>query len=539
MPTWAIEAREPRGAPGDARVVRDPDVVGAVIEDAAHVPGGYAAGVGAPTSEADVAALIAASPAVLPIGAQSSLTGGATPRGEVVLSTSRLNRILAIGSDTVRLEPGVPLVELDRALERAGRYYPPAPTFTGAFAGGTVATNAAGAATFKYGATRAWVQALTVVLADGAVIDIERGQTRAHPDGYFEILRRGRATRVPIPAYRLPPVPKVSAGYFSAPGMDLIDLFIGSEGTLGIVTGITLRVVPTRPPLCLALVLFDDRARALAFVARLRQTAEATWRNGDPHGIDVSAIEHMDARSLALVREDGIDRECGLALSGREAIALVVTVEVPGVDPAAAYEQIGRAHDHDAPDGALTRFCRLVDEFGVSDGVEIAVPGDHARAAQLLALREAVPAGVNRRIGLAQRRVDARIEKTAADMIVPFHRLGELLDRYDAEFARRGLDVAVWGHVSDGNVHPNVIPRTYADVEAGKEAILALGRSAIAMGGSPLAEHGVGRNPVKQQLLREMYGEGGVEEMRRVKQALDPAWKLAPGVLFPVGRSEL
>jgi D-lactate dehydrogenase (cytochrome) len=118
-------------------------------------------------------------------------------------------------------------------------------------------------------------------------------------------------------------------------------------------------------------------------------------------------------------------------------------------------------------------------------------------------------------------------------MIVPFEKVGALLGFYAAEFERRGLDAAVWGHVSDGNLHPNVIPRSFADVESGREAILAFGREALRLGGAPLAEHGVGRNPIKQELLRMMYGDEGIEEMRRVKRAFDPEWKLSPGVLFP------
>jgi len=149
-------------------------------------------------------------------------------------------------------------------------------------------------------------------------------------------------------------------------------------------------------------------------------------------------------------------------------------------------------------------------------------------------VREAVPAAVNARVGRAKLEVDAQIAKTAADVIVPFERLAALMDLYDEEFRRRGLDAAVWGHISDGNLHPNVIPRTIADVEAGKDAILQFGRAAIRMGGAPLAEHGVGRNPIKQALLRELYGDDGVEQMRAVKRALDPESKLAPGVLFPV-----
>jgi D-lactate dehydrogenase (cytochrome) len=91
------------------------------------------------------------------------------------------------------------------------------PTFTGAFAGGIVATNAAGAATFKYGTTRDWVRALTVVLAGGEVLDVVRGETTAGPDGFFEIVLSGHAVRLRVPGYRMPDVPKLSAGYFAAP----------------------------------------------------------------------------------------------------------------------------------------------------------------------------------------------------------------------------------------------------------------------------------------------------------------------------------
>jgi D-lactate dehydrogenase (cytochrome) len=531
MPDHIIRARRTAPGPGP-RIEHDADVLASFLEDAAHFPGGFAAGVATPTSEAEVAALVRAAASVLPIGAQSSLTGGATPRGDVLLSTSRLNRILGSGDDWIRVEAGVTLVDLDAALAKIGKHYPPVPTFTGAFAGGIVATNAAGAATFKYGTTREWVRALTIVLANGDVLDVERGQATAHPDGYFEIVLSDRIARVPVPRYRMPVVPKVSAGYFAAPGMDLIDLVVGSEGTLGVVTEVTLRVLPTRPAMCLAFVPFEDRTTALAFVARLRDAALETWRTRDPRGMDVSAIEHMDARCLALLREDGADRANGVTIPDGSVIALLITLELPaGTSSENAFDEIGRARDPLAPDTPLVRFCRALNDAGVLDRVEIAVPGDAARERQLLALREAVPAGVNARVGRAKM-LDARIAKAAADMIVPFERIGELLAIYDAAFHARGLDAAVWGHISDGNLHPNVIPHSLDDVESGKAAILEFGREVIRLGGSPLAEHGVGRNPLKQRLLVELYGRDGIDDMRAVKRSLDPDFKLAPGVLF-------
>ena len=536
MPNHRIEARRPRGAPAAPVRTTDPDRLRSVVEDAAHVAG-HATALVAPSTEAEIADVLGSSTAVLPIGAQSSLTGGATPRGDVVLSTSRLNRIIDIGDDRVRVEAGVTLADLDAALATAGRYYPPAPTFTGAFVGGTVATNAAGAATFKYGATRDWVEAMTVVLPTGDVLDIDRGAVHAHADGYFEVILGSGTVRVPVPRYRMPDVPKLSAGYFAAPGMDLIDLFIGAEGTLGVVVNVTLRVVARRPAWCLVFAPFADRRAGLAFVCMLREAARETWRSRDPGGLDVSAIEHMDARCLELAREDGVDRRTGVTWPDHTAIALLMTLELSATTTSEqAFEEIGRARESRAPDTPLARLCRALDEaIGIED-VQIAVPGDHARMAQLLALREEVPASVNRRIGRAKLDVDERIEKTAGDMIVPFDHLEELLACCQRAFERRRLDVAVWGHISDGNLHPNVLARSFADVESGRAAILEVGREAIRLGGSPLAEHGVGRNRVKQQLLEALYGRAGIDEMRAVKRALDPHSKLARGVLFPPSR---
>jgi len=532
MSSHRIEARRPRGAPHAAERITDPDRLRSVIEDAAHVAG-YASALVAPATEAEIAAVLQSSTAVLPIGAQSSLTGGATPRGDVVLTTSRLNRIIEIGTDRVRVEAGVTLADLDRALADAGRYYPPAPTFTGACVGGTVATNAAGAATFKYGTTRAWVEAITVVLPIGDVLDIERGTVHAHPDGYFEMSLSSGTVRVPVPTYQMPAVPKLSAGYFAAPRMDLIDLFIGAEGTLGIVVNVTLRIVTRRPSWCLIFVPFADLHAGLAFVRVLRKAAREAWASRDPGGLDVSAIEHLDARCLELAREDGVDRRTGVTWPQETAIALLITLELAStITRDQAFEEVGRARDG-ASDTSLERLCRILDEVVRIDDVQIAVPGDRARMAQLLAFREEVPASVNSRIGRAKENVDRRIEKTAGDIIVPFDRLEELMACYASEFERRRLDAAVWGHISDGNLHPNVLARSFAEVEAGRAAILEVGRQAIRLGGSPLAEHGVGRSRLKQQLLEELYGSQGIAEMRAVKRALDPQWKLASGVLFP------
>lgn len=531
--THRTATRPPIGPVRMPRVADDADALAPFLEDAAHYYGGHAAGVAFPRSEGEVAALVRSGARLLPIGAQSSLTGGATPMGDLLVNTTRLAEIVHVGADSVRVQAGVVLSTLQESLARAGRYYPPAPTYDGACVGGTIATNASGAATFKYGSTRGWVDALTVVLACGEVLEIERGQVLADPAGFFEIEMAGRVARVPIPGYRMPEVPKRSAGYFAAPGMDLIDLLVGSEGTLGIVVEATLRLVAERPNTCLALVPCPTEAGAVALVGRLRRESIETRRARDARGLDVSAIEQMDRRCLQMLCEDGEDRKHAVRFPDGTAMALLVQVELPReVTAERAFEQIAAATDPGAPDTPLIRFCRLLAEARVFDDTEMAMPGDRGRAQQFFDLREAVPSAVKHRIGVAKQTVGASIEKTAGDMIVPFPCFAEMLAIYQEGFGRRGLDFAIWGHISDGNVHPNVLPRSVAEMHAGREAILEFGREVVARGGCPLAEHGVGRSPLKQQLLRLLYGDDGIDEMRAVKRALDPEWKLSPGVLF-------
>ena len=505
-----------------------PDLIARFLRDAAHYPGGHAAGVVRPRTVEEVSAVIRQVAAhegppfwhILPVGAQSSLTGGATPLGDVVLSTERLTT-LRVEGDRVHAGAGVTLQAIQDALATRGQRLPPVPTYLGATAGGAVATCAAGAATFKYGTVRPWVRGLTVVLATGEILELERGQRLA-------------SSLVTVPALRMPDVPKCSAGYYLAPDMDLVDLFIGSEGTLGVIAAVVFRTATQPAARCHALVPVADEEAAIRLVGDLRAAAQQTWRSRDPLGIDIAAIEHIDARSIAVIREDGVDRKLDITLPTGTGIVLLIEMELSlSAAGADLWEQLETAREADAADSPMRRFCTLLDRHGALDNAEIALPANHARAAAFAELREAVPAGVNRRVALAQQQIDARIYKTAADMIVPFDRFAEMMRTCRQLFAERGLDLAVWGHISDGNVHPNVIPKSADDVKKGQEAILALGDAVIAMGGSPLAEHGVGRNPIKQELLRRLYGPQGIDAMRALKLSLDPRGVLAPGVVFP------
>jgi D-lactate dehydrogenase (cytochrome) len=231
--------------------------------------------------------------------------------------------------------------------------------------------------------------------------------------------------------------------------------------------------------------------------------------------LDVSAVEYIDERAIRIL-PDAAFAQAGVERPAAPAVLVLMQCEM--------------GSDEDA---ALSRLSDVLESCGVDADPILALPGDDRGMKRLLDLREAVPASLNARIAATKARVHPAIHKAAGDMIVPFDRLADSIALYRQTFERYGLDYAIWGHASDGNMHPNVVPRSFEDVERGHTAIIEMAHHVVAMGGAPLAEHGVGRSAMKQRLLRELYGEEGINEMRAVKRALDPGWKLSPGVLFP------
>jgi FAD/FMN-containing dehydrogenase len=180
----------------------------------------------------------------------------------------------------------------------------------------------------------------------------------------------------------------------------------------------------------------------------------------------------------------------------------------------------------------LTRLFAILLDHGVLDDLEFAFPEDIERALTLKEFREAVPRTVGEML-LRRRSECPGVKKVAGDLIVPFECVGEMTRFYEDVFRSRGLEFAIWGHLSDGNLHPNALPRSEAEVRAAADCILDFADHAVRLGGCPLSEHGVGRDPLKQAILARFVGKTALARMREVKRALDPGWRFAPGVLFP------
>ena len=258
---------------------------------------------------------------------RTGIVGGAVPRRGTLLSLSRMDRLLGMrrlpdGRFVLRAEPGVTIAALAERLEAkdlgidAARlpgdeaealqafladaseyFYPPDPTEAEAHLGATVATNASGARSLLYGATRAHVNGLRVCLTSGDVLDLDRGACLA--DGRSFVVRRSSGdTEIQIPSYTMPTT-KSAAGYYALPGMDLVDLFVGSEGTLGVITEVRIALTPRPEGILSALAFFPSDDDAVAFVREARG-------DGSPGGsgpVSPLALEFFDSHSLDFLRE--------------------------------------------------------------------------------------------------------------------------------------------------------------------------------------------------------------------------------------------
>ncbi len=525
MASNRIKAEPPPPRPADAPPMEVVEGAGITERFAGHLTDesrlqGRAEMLAFPRCEADVCELLKKCAAEeTPVTISSGRTGivaGAVPAGGAALSTERMDSLNveedAEGHWIARCGPGLSLEALGEKLAgHPGRlFFPPNPTETTARIAGAVAANASGGRTYKWGAVRRYVKSLRVVLACGEVLAPERGECAAGPEGFEIGLAGGEVLKIPVANVKMPGI-KSAAGYYAAPGMDLVDLFVGSEGTLGVITEATLALEKLPETVLSLLGFFPDEEKALDFVRAARGETEAG--TAPPGG--VQAIEYFDGRSLQLLREkraeDGADSEIPAFPEAADAAVLVE------VGCAAAEE-----------DDALEALAGLLEEYG-ADSEEAWAGLDERERARLAAFRHALPEAVNSLIGRAQREFPD-LTKVGTDMAVPSAALGEMMAAYHGAFGETGLRYLIFGHVGENHLHVNVLPTNMEEYARVKELYLELARKAVALGGTVSAEHGIGK--LKKPFLEIMYGSEGVEEMRRVKRALDPAGLLGPGTLF-------
>ena len=481
--------------------------VPSLLSDASLLSGGHAERVFFPNTTEEVAEFLReASHTNTPVtvsGAGTGLVGGCVPFGGTVLATSKFCCIQEIVHEKdggrARVEAGVMLADFQRAVESEKLFYPPDPTERSCFLGATVATNSSGARTFKYGATREWIRGLKIILPMGDIIELKRGEIKAGEDGTIHIpLSGGREIRAPLPSYRMPQTRKHAAGYFVAPRMDAIDLFIGSEGTLGVVTEIETGLIPSPENILGGIVFFDDENRILDFVREARELS-IRHRAGDQRTLmDARALEYFDNESLNLLRA----KHSSIPPEARGAIFFEQEIT------------------DDTSDALFDEWMRLLEKHdALSDASWFAI--EEKDRARLREFRHDLPVMINEWLTRHNQR------KISTDLAVPDAAFPAMMNFYKQTLITTSLRYVIFGHIGDNHVHVNIMPRSEAERETAQAVYKRFTERAIALGGTVSAEHGIGK--IKRESLQMLYGEEGVRQMRELKRAFDPNFILGRG----------
>ena len=484
----------------------EPEQIESYLDDSSHMRGGFADRVVFPESAGEVSQiLVAASQTHTPVtvsGAGTGTVGGRVPFGGTVLALDRLNRIISVENAAARAEAGVLLSDLQHAVEARGMLYPPDPTERSCFLGGNIATNASGSRTFKYGPTRDYVKALKIAFASGDIIDLKRGELFADPSGKVTIPLPGKTLETQLPTYSMPRVRKHASGYFVKPEMDVIDLFIGSEGTLGVILEAELRLLPKPSGLLSGVVFFAADADLLSFVGTARERSlRNRERISDAVALDARALEYFDTESLKFLRQkyDAVPEEAAGAIF---------------------FEQETTTATEDS---LLSEWALLIDtHHALSDRSWFATnERDHDK---LREFRHALPVLMNEWFARYQQK------KVSTDMAVPDEQFAEMLEFYRSALRGGDLRYTIFGHIGDNHVHVNILPRDEGEATKAWEIYHKFIRRAVQAGGTISAEHGIGK--LKREYLRELYGDRHIREMVALKKAFDPEGILGRGNMF-------
>ena len=453
-----LQARLQRALPA-GRIQVDADLLESYGQDESGVTGHLPDLLIRPENTEEVSLILAAASSlkvpVTPRGGGTGRAGGAVPiAGGILLSLERMKKILSLdpASLTLRTQPGMILGDLHAAAEESKLFYPPDPnSLESCHIGGNVATNAGGPRAGKYGVTRDHVLGVEAVLSDGTVLQVGKQALKG------------------------------VAGY------DLCSLLVGSEGTLAVITEITLRLRPKPTRVETALCFFPDVQAAIAAVLKIQQAGHAP-----------RALELMDPAAIAAVR-------------GRTPFAFP-----PGDDAALLLELDGN-------DDRVFDELGVVAEIATNVGArEVLVAQSQSQQAELWAARRLLSTALR----------EAHDHKVSEDIAVPLARIPECIEGVHEIARAEGLACAVYGHAGDGNLHVNLLWSDEGLDPAVARATEAVFRLAISLGGTITGEHGVGL--LKRDFLHLEQSPALIEVQQRIKATLDPAGILNPGKALPL-----
>ncbi|MFW9821806.1 MAG: FAD-binding oxidoreductase [Candidatus Thorarchaeota archaeon] len=454
--------------------------------------------------------------------ARTGIVGSSVPSGGLILSTENMKEIIGFGFDKnrgnyfIRVEPGVTLNELNdiilkKELDSVSEltlnaiksfknsnslfHYPVDPTEMSATIGGNVATNASGANSLKYGPTREWVKRMRIMLSSGEILEIPRGKYFASKENEFILIKSdGVKLQFKIPDYVFNTTVKNAAGIYSKPNMDLIDLFIGSEGILGIIIEIDIWIVE-KQALISNVLFFNSEEDSINFTEELSKNTI----------IAPEFIEFFSVEALELLRD----------IQNKDPSALKVPQIPKEAKSAIFFDFLYTDEDLDTKFTELNKISENCNT-NLSNGWSGYESQDIARFKHF---RHILPEVINAIIAERKQKFP-ELHKLGTDMSVPKNHFRKMIRFYHSVLDDTNLDYVIFGHIGDSHVHVNILPKNMEELKLGEMVYEEFAKKAVGFGGSISGEHGIGK--IKREYLKIMYSQREINEMRLLKQNLDP-----------------
>lgn len=475
----------------------DQDTICHYFEDSSGMLGAHADKVVIVESKEDVINLFTENKSHTPItiaAGCTGVTGGSLAYGGIVLSTERLNHIglikeISKDKAVITVGGGAIVSDIKKYVLEYGWMYAPDPTEKNATIGGNISTNASGGRGFKYGTTRNYINAIEIVFSDGSFSYIERGTVFADKNGNIKLKTNKGIKNIFLPKYKLPQI-KNAAGYFNYKNADLIDIFIGHEGTLGVIISAELILIRPFEMLFGGIIFFDNREKSWDFVNEIRDISNKSKRN---NSIDINALslEYFDKNALYLIKQD-------------------YPIIPDNVDAGILFEQDCKKETYDL---LMDKWIIEIEKYGINiDNVWFA--SNVKEQEEFRIFRHKIPERVNE---IVKRN---KIPKVGTDVAVPHDKLKEMIYFCEQKFAEQKLFNLTFGHIGESHLHANLIASTQEEYDKCRTIYLEIAKKAVSLGGTVSAEHGIGK--VKHIFLETMLGSDGIEELRKFKTSIDP-----------------
>jgi D-lactate dehydrogenase (cytochrome) len=491
-------------------IKKDKSTIQNYFQDNSGVSGAYADFVAIAENEDDISEfLVEMSKNKIPVTIVGALTGNTASGlafGGAVLSLEKANSIGEIkqvddNTAFIIVQSGAIVGDIKLKAYKNGWMYPPDPTEKNASIGGNISTNASGARGFKFGSTREYIQALKVIFSDGSKSFIKRGQTFADKNGNITFSTDKGVKHIKLPQYKLPCI-KNAAGYYNYPYCDLIDIFIGQEGTLCVIVEAVLKLIPHFKEVFGGIIFFKNRSDAYSFVREIKFISQKTKEQKSLDCINAMSLEYFDKNALDLIKDD------------------YPTIPLK-VDAGIMFEQ--DVYDNCA-DLLINKWHDVMQRCNIDlDNVWFA--SDLSELDRFRLFRHAVPEHVNEIVK------KSKMPKVGTDFAVPEGKLPGIVNFCKKKFEASGIFNLTFGHIGQNHLHANILASNKEEYEKSRKLYTDIACKVVELNGTVSAEHGIGK--LRHIFLEKMLGVKGFKEMAEFKKSLDNSSILGQDNMFP------